>query len=165
MKVGQQSEGLIIDRPGSMTHIRRGMELSVTTFGWIVWLFVCRPLLITLLWAMGFRFFYEHMVSLGGVYGLRELWLIYTSIIICILVFVRGWGVYNKMKFGKRQRRTTAVSVKPDELDKYYALPPGSMGFILESKVVRVDFLSDQRCCVRCGDAGREQSFCGKFRR
>jgi len=49
--------------------------------------------------------FYEHMIHLGGLKGIKEIWGIYLFIILVIFLVVRGWNVYNYFKFRKTDRR------------------------------------------------------------
>jgi len=50
-------DSLIINKPEALTNMRRKAEFSITTIGWIVWIFLCRPALLAILWLVGFRFF------------------------------------------------------------------------------------------------------------
>ncbi|HQP10865.1 MAG TPA: poly-beta-1,6-N-acetyl-D-glucosamine biosynthesis protein PgaD, partial [Candidatus Omnitrophota bacterium] len=50
-------DDLIINRPEALKVTRRRIEFSLTTLGWAIWIFLCRPLLIVLLWLVSFRVF------------------------------------------------------------------------------------------------------------
>lgn len=154
---------LIINRPEALKKTRRRIEFSLTTIGWVVWIFLCRPLLLVVLWYLGFRFFFRHMVDLGGLAGLQELKYLYLSVIILIVFFVRGWNFYNKVRYGKKKRRKFAPPVSEKRLEEHFKLPQGSAGQLQGMNVINVEFLEDHQ--LRINEPGKSpKSFKGYFR-
>lgn len=156
-------DSLIINRPEAMKDLRRRTEFSITTIGWIVWLFLCRPLFILLLWLIGFKFFYQHMVDLGGLVGLNELKYVYITCIVLILLLVRGWNVYNKIRYGKKTRRKFDGGVTHKSLEEYFELPDDAAIEIHKMSEIDVDFLDNHQINLKDTKSPSE-SFNGKFR-
>jgi len=138
-------ESLIINRPEALHNIRRRTEISITTIGWIVWIFLCRPALLAILWLIGFRFFFKHMIDLGGLAGLQELKLFYISVIIFIILMIRGWNMYNKVRYGKKKRRSTTKGVTEEKLENCFKLPHNSAKKLRGMTEINVDFLEDHQ--------------------
>jgi len=134
---------LIIDRPEALGPFRRSLEWSITSIGWIIWFFLCRPVILILLWLLGFRLFYEHMIRLGGLRGLQEFFWIYSGMVLSIFLILRGWNVYNLRKFNKKSRRQNSAVVTGLELEQYFKMPPGGMKDLQGWKDISIDFMSD----------------------
>ncbi len=142
-------DSLIINRPEALHGIRRNAEFSITTIGWIVWIFLCRPALLAILWLIGFRFFFKHMIDLGGLSGLQELKLFYISVIIVIILLIRGWNMYNKVRYGKKKRRSMAKGVSAEKLESCFKLPRNSAKKLQGMSEITVDFLEDHQFHVQ----------------
>lgn len=155
-------ESLIINRPEVLHDIRRKAELSITTIGWAVWIFLCRPALLALLWFMGFRFFFKHMIDLSGLAGLDELKVYYISVIIFIILLVRGWNMYNKVRYGKQRRRASAKHVTDEKLESCFALPGKSAKKLQNMTNLTIDFLEDHH--IRIKDKDSDTQINGHFR-
>ena len=142
-------ESLIINRPEVLHNVRRKAELSVTTIGWIVWIFLCRPALLAILWLVGFRFFFRHMIDLSGLAGLQELKMFYISVIIVIVLLIRGWNMYNKIRYGKKRRRATVKGVSNEKIESCFKLPKSSAKKLQGMNHITVDFLEDHHFKVQ----------------
>jgi len=138
-------DSLIINRPEALNNMRRKAEFSITTVGWVVWIFLCRPALLAILWLVGFRFFFRHMIDLGGLSGLQELKLFYISVIIFIVLLIRGWNMYNKARYGKKKRRSATKGVTEERLENCFKLPRNSVNKLWDMKEINVDFLEDHQ--------------------
>ena len=142
-------DDLIINRPMAMRTFRRRMEISITTIGWAIWIFVCRPLFIIFLWMIGFQFFYEHMINLGGLLGLQEQGIGYLVVIFLVYLLVRGWNVYNKVQYGTRNRRKDFRETDAGELDKFFRFPENSCLHFQKAKRINIDFFEGGRIEVQ----------------
>jgi len=156
-------DSLIINRPEVLHSMRRKAEISITTIGWIVWIFLCRPALLVILWLVGFRIFFRHMIDLRGLAGLQELKLFYISVIIVIILMIRGWNMYNKARYGKKKRRSTAKGVSEEKLEKWFKLPPNSARKLQNMREITVDFSEDHQFHIEDTETGTTQ-FDGFFR-
>jgi len=159
----KKHESLIINRPDSLHKMRRKAEISITTVGWIVWLFLCRPALLVVLWMVGFRFFFRHMIDLSGLAGLQELKLVYISVLIVIVFTICGWNMYNKMRYGKKKRRSNAQDVSEEKLESCFKLPHNSAQKLWNMREITVDFLEDHQFHVTDTKNPNDQ-FYGFFR-
>jgi len=152
LRKNKKLDSLIINRPEALHALRRRAEISLTTIGWIVWIFLCRPALLFILWFFGFRFFFEHMIDLGGLAGLQELKIFYVSVIVVIILLIRGWNMYNKIRYGRKKRRSTAIGVSPEKVESCFKLPHNSSQKLRNMKEINVDFLEDYRFHVTDAD-------------
>ena len=154
---------LIINRPMAMRKFRRRMEISITTIGWAIWIFVCRPLFIIFLWMIGFQFFYEHMINLGGLVGLQEQGISYMLVIFLVYILVRGWNVYNKVYFGKRNRRKDFKETNPEELDRFFHFSDESSLHFQKAKRVNIDFFKGGHIEVKDPRRSEQSATQGRF--
>jgi len=136
---------LIISRPEVLSPLRRATELTIATVGWLVWFFLLRPLILVLLWSTGILIFMEHMVDLGGLWGLMELSWFYLTIILIIFLIVRGWNVYNYSKYGNKNRRTSIKTVSDKEIEEYFKMPNSALTRIRQSRDIKVNFMPHYR--------------------
>lgn len=156
-------KSIIIDRPEALSSFRRGTEWSITTLGWMLWFFLCRPLILVFLWFIGVEIFYEHMLRLGGLKGLKDIWGIYLFIILVIFFIVRGWNVYNYFKFRKKDRRQQAKPVIPPELEDYFRMEPATAATIQTWPNVAVDFADHYALKLRDPSGKNPQVFQAEF--
>jgi biofilm PGA synthesis protein PgaD len=131
---------IIVNNPKKLNPFRKGTEWSLTFIGWCIWLFLIRPIMLVFLWFIGFKMFYVHMIRLKGLSSLILFFANYLFIILFILLFVRGWNVYNRIRFRGREHRQHATAVRPEELDKHFLMPEGSAASIQTWDEIRVDF-------------------------
>ena len=134
---------IIINRPEKLSSVKKIAEWSVTAFGWGLWFFFCRPLLIAFLWFLGFEAFYVHMIRLQGLRSVIVFFESYVFVILTLLLVARGWSFYNQMRFGQRGKRKGAPEVKPDELDHYFNMKEGSAAKLQSWKEIQIDFSPD----------------------
>lgn len=111
---------IIINKPEMLTPFQKGFEWTIASIGWILWFFICRPLIILGFWILGFSFFRKHMVILQGLEGLKEFTGLYIGIILAIVALIVGWNVYNRMCFkNKGNRRNITKLTSNDEIAQF----------------------------------------------
>ncbi len=157
-------EELIINRPEALGRLRKSAELSITTLGWIVWFILFRPLFVAILWLMGVRLFYRHMFQLGGLHGLAQNLPVYISIILLIFLIIRSWNVYNKTKFGGKNRRVISRIVLSRDMEKFFDLPKGSAPDLWEAKDISVSFGEYHHFSIGGKEKGSSVFWKGYFR-
>ena len=143
--LGPEEEGLIIHHPEAMSLTRRNMELSLTVIGWMVWVFLCRPALVAFLWVMGFEFFREHMIRLGGISALVDFSFVYFTSVFVLYLGIRGWNYYNARRFRGWDKRKINRSVDAHDLETCFHLPEGSISEIQGSDYIDVKFFPESR--------------------
>ena len=136
-------ESLIVYHPKAMGPARKWTEMSITTIGWFFWFLICRPLILAFLWLIGLQIFYIHMIRLGGLKGVTDVFWIYYTISIFIFVVMRGWNLYNVKKFRMRESRLSSNLTSHPELEKFMKMPPQSIDGIHNLRAVAVDFLEN----------------------
>ncbi len=158
-----EEESLIINKPEALGDIRKGMEWSITTIGWAFWFFLCRPLILIFLWYLGIRIFYTHMIRLEGLSGLAQYLPLYTFIIIVIFFTIRGWALYNLLRYGKRNRRVFSRPTSQEEMEEAFHLPLGSLSTIQNWQDISIDFSQDNHILIK-DSRNKEHAFPGYFR-
>ncbi|MBD3325863.1 poly-beta-1,6-N-acetyl-D-glucosamine biosynthesis protein PgaD [candidate division KSB3 bacterium] len=136
-------KNIIINKPEKLGSFKKGMEWSFTLLGWIFWFFFCRPFLIALLWFFGLKLFYIHMIYLEGLQGVFALFRNYLFVLLFIILSLRGWNLYNQMRFKGKNRRRSSPEVKEGELDQYFRMNEGSTKKIQTWKDIKIDFLQE----------------------
>lgn len=114
--------------------------MSITAVGWIVWFLLFRPIVVILLWFIGVRIFYHHIIRLGGLQGIVTSLKVYGWIIILVLVVERAWNLYNILKFRGKERRRTSEEVTKGELGDFLHLPAKGINTLHESENISIDF-------------------------
>ncbi len=113
---------LIIEIP-NMQSIRRKYSYATLTFVfWTIYIYLWLPLLSLLAWGMGFKFFYEHMITLGGYVGLMHSAAVYTFVIFIISSIFILWAQINLYRFEGIDRRSTINPILVKDQADYYSL-------------------------------------------
>ena len=159
-----QANPLIISRPEALPPFRRAVESTIATVGWFIWFFLLRPLILILLWSVGFSFFMEHMVDLGGLLGLMDVAWIYVTIILIIFLIIQGWNVYNYFKYGGKSRRASVEVVSEKEMEEYLEMPNSALKRVHQSRDIRVDFMPHHRIEFRFLPETRSQPIEARFK-
>ena len=89
------------------------------------------------------------MVDLGGLAGLQELKIFYISVIIFIILLIRGWNMYNKMRYGKKKRRIFVQGASEEKLEKCFKLIKKSAAKIQGMKEIDIDFLEGNQLRIQ----------------
>ncbi|MCA9400035.1 MAG: poly-beta-1,6-N-acetyl-D-glucosamine biosynthesis protein PgaD [Candidatus Omnitrophica bacterium] len=140
-QVDKHRKDLIIHHPEALTPLRKGVEFSMTSMGWIVWLFICRPVLLATLWFFGFKFFYRHMVQLGGLQGLKDLAALYCVTILFIYLLIRGWNLYNFLRFrNKGNRRRSTKPIETHDTAQFFHLEEAAIDDLKRVRQISVEF-------------------------
>ncbi|MBN1872414.1 MAG: poly-beta-1,6-N-acetyl-D-glucosamine biosynthesis protein PgaD [Candidatus Omnitrophica bacterium] len=145
----EEARPLIINRPDALGKARKWTEWGVTTFGWIAWMFVCRPIMIAMLWALGIHLFYFQMVKLGGFGGIVELFWVYFWVILFIWLAIRSWNLYNYLRFRRREARRNTSPAEDGELERFMKLPTEALKTIHNSNITAVDFMEGYKIQMR----------------
>ncbi|MCR4336657.1 MAG: poly-beta-1,6-N-acetyl-D-glucosamine biosynthesis protein PgaD [Candidatus Omnitrophica bacterium] len=159
----KEYEKLIIDRPKILSNWRRGIEVSMTTIGWAVFLFLFRPVALFFIWLLGFKLFYHQMVELEGLQEFRRFWFVYLTVCLAIILVVRLWGVYNKVKFGGRERRKFTPPAVSEDIEKHFQLPAQAMQEIISWKDMSVDFLENHAIGIQSNMDSSAPKITGHF--
>jgi biofilm PGA synthesis protein PgaD len=113
---------LIIRAPRLQTMGQRFSSSLVTIIFWALWLYLWQPIISIIAWGFGFQFFYENMISLGGIQGLLNVLTTYLIVLVVIAVVFFGWANYNRLRFKNKKRRDKTWKVSADNLGRIHKL-------------------------------------------
>jgi len=130
----------IIDDTSLKTPLRRGIELSVTTAAWLLWVYLVMPGVTLALWAIGIRLFVLEQIKLNNYQGLLSVAGYYLAGLAGIWLALNFWSTYNKSRFGGLDRRRDAGAVTIDELVKCGGLTEADLVRAREARRVVFDF-------------------------
>jgi biofilm PGA synthesis protein PgaD len=146
-----RAERPIVSYPERQSWKQRLTSRTIGGFAWAIWLFLWLPVLSTILWILGLRTAYIHIVRAPDE---RSLLLIFAIMLICNVI-VSGWSSYNYLRFvGSTKRRGTDV-VPHEEIGKLFGVTdPATLSLLLHERrlnlyfndagaLVRVDALED----------------------
>ncbi|MBF0503819.1 MAG: poly-beta-1,6-N-acetyl-D-glucosamine biosynthesis protein PgaD [Candidatus Omnitrophica bacterium] len=157
-------EDLIIYHPHALNPLRRGMEWGMIAIGWFIWAVLCRPLLLALLWFLGFEIFYEHMIRLGGIKALAGFSFIYVGTVFVMYLFIRGWNFYNAKKFKNKNRRKNVRDVSVRDLENYFKFTPGVIQQAQGWKNVAVSFYEKSQILLKESRTAGSNFYKGYFK-
>ncbi len=159
-----KNKKIIIERPEALSELRKKTEWSITAFGWMLWIFLCRPLMILCLWYMGVRFFFRQMVELGGWEALVDFMGGYLFVILLIAFALMGWNIYNVLRFRKKERRLSAPPTSGEEIGRFFGISAEEVKALREGKETSIDFLPKHQLRFRTVTTRGGSMFDGKFK-
>lgn len=136
---------LIIETPHLQTLKHRFSSSLITFIFWVFWFYLWVPVISIVAWTMGIRFFYENMISLGGIGGFVKLLGVYLLVVFIIGLIFFGWAYYNNRRFKNKQRRGKFWKISFKNLQERYDLDEEQ---VLNCKAAR-------RIVVHFDDAGK----------
>ncbi|MCP5107617.1 MAG: poly-beta-1,6-N-acetyl-D-glucosamine biosynthesis protein PgaD [bacterium] len=113
---------LIIETPQLQTLKHRFSSSLITFFFWAAWFYLWLPVISLLAWLAGIRFFYDHMVGLGGAKGFVQILLIYLAAVLLIGLIFFAWAYYNNKRFKYKKRRGAIWKIGFTNLAERYKL-------------------------------------------
>ena len=131
---------LIIDTPKLQTLKQRYGYSMITFVFWAFWLLLWQPVASLIAWYFGFKFFYDNMISLGGIYGFLMLVGHYLIVISIIAVIFFGWANYNNMRFKGKKRRGSIWKIAISNMGNRYSLSGGQMLIFKTARRLVVSF-------------------------
>jgi poly-beta-1,6-N-acetyl-D-glucosamine biosynthesis protein PgaD len=127
----------IFDNPKLKSILRDITEGGFTTLMWGGWIYLLLPLLNLSLWFLGLRFIYIEFFQIDSF---REFLGLLTGMgwaIIGIFIILRGWGLYNYYRFGKKNRRSQLPANHLNEkMAVFFQISPEEINLIQNSKEV-----------------------------
>ncbi len=154
---------LIINRPEAMGAFRKGAELTIQTISWAIWFVFLRPLVLIFLWYIGIRALYNNMFYLKGYKTVVDHGLLFFSIIFGVYLIVRGWNLYNFIRFNKHERRKDILYVSDKELEDFFKLSSGSVRDIHGWDEITVSFQADHKVVFENVRNNGRASLTGEF--
>jgi len=143
-------EGLIIDKPGLITKLRRVSEWTYNLLAWAFWLFLLRPLVILALWYLGVRLAYHQMVFLEG-FDNPQFFAFGSLSIIFIFTIAFAWNRYNLIRFKGLDRRKPPGNCTEEDLAKHYKISPKDVESFQAAPYVEIAFFGDESIELNAG--------------
>ena len=72
---------------------------------------------------------------------------------------VRGWNVYNKLRFGKKNKRYHKAGATTKELEKYFRLDENSCFHLQSANDISIDFIEDHKILISEGNQETKVSY------
>lgn len=129
---------LIINLP----HLQsRRQRHGATLLSLLCWAWFVMPLVIVASWMMGFHFFAQEIVWLGGWRSLVQLAEIAVSIIVALAA---AWTVWTLLEMrGSHARPSEAPAPQPADTAAAFGVEPAAIAAAASARVTTVHFASD----------------------
>lgn len=138
----------IINAEHRLGPAKRFAARSLTALLWLLWAYLCLPVLSVLAWLAGVKLFYEEMLVREGVDKLFSLMLVYAIVIGVTSGLLILWARLNYRRFHNREKRHRAADATPDELAADYRLAAAELVAAQQMQTVTVHH-SDRGHVVR----------------
>lgn len=113
---------LIIESPDLQTLWMKYSYSVLTLMFWVLWIYLWIPFVSLVAWLMGFHFFYEHMITLGGYKGFLRLLSWYSIGVALMSGTLIGWARYNLYRFRGREKRKSAPPVTLEDTARFFQI-------------------------------------------
>lgn len=99
----------------AIKYSRKMAELLVTIVFWGLWVYLITPLLSLLLWMGGIYLFVDRMIAMGGYQTFASHLVDYSIAIFVMWLLLTLWVLWNLLRYGKRNRRSTGPRLVTSE--------------------------------------------------
>lgn len=111
---------LIIEKPELLKRSHHITGITITFVFWFIMFYLWQPFISLIAWGFGYKFFYEHMIILGGIYGFLNIVGFYLITVSLMGITLILWAKINQWRFrGKCQRGPRPV-VPPEGVADYF---------------------------------------------
>ena len=124
----------VINKPQLQGKNQRYIYTAITLLFWLVWIYLWLPLLSLAAWAVGFEFFYQHMIVLEGLDGLIELLGLYLLVIFILGTALILWASYNLIRFRGKDKRKLQLPVDIHGMAEYHGVSMTRLAAALKSR-------------------------------
>lgn len=141
---------IIIDKPESLQPHHKVTSFSLTFIFWIFILYLWQPLISLIAWFFGYKFFYEHMVELGGYQGFIDSLALDFQVIAIFCIVLVLWAKSNQWRFRGKNRRTAVKPVPQSEIAEYFKVKEDLFRQLQKKKNVTLVISDDMQ--ILCPD-------------
>lgn len=142
---------LIIDKPEALRTHHKVTYISLTFVFWLIIFYLWQPLISLVAWSFGFKFFHEHMITLGGYQGFLEILLIYVQVVVGLGIIFLSWAKINEWRFKGKNRRTQVARVRHSEVAEYFKVDADSLRQMVQQKNITLRITDEME--IISGDA------------
>ena len=90
---------------------------------WGLWLYLFLPLVNIILWLLGIHYFFVEVIEKAGYLILLDLLKNTGLSILVVFGVIRIWGVYNYLRFGKKERRRNVSITPTHQISAFFQMP------------------------------------------
>jgi biofilm PGA synthesis protein PgaD len=132
-----RAERPIISQPERQTWKQRLTSDTLTGIAWAIWLYLWLPALSAILWILGIRLTYIHIVRAADKGSLLAIFVIAA---LCNVI-VTIWSKYNYTRFVGKMRRCGAETVSHEVVAKSFGQThPETLLLILQERCLTIHF-------------------------
>lgn len=132
-----------IDSPELLTRLERVRDTFATALMWAIYVYLWLPLVSLVAWLAGFELAYDVMVREGGAGALGGILVGYGIVFVTIALVVTGWSFWNRMRFGKRQRRGFIAATPDAEIAHWFGVDLETLARFRTLETLTVDVDTD----------------------
>ncbi len=136
-------ECLIINKPDLKNMPLLFGEGALTILFWGVWFYFWLPIISMVAWWLGFKFFYRHMIELGGFSGFIKFLDVFLSGIFLLCGALAIWSVYNLKRYGSYRRRNQVLTTDMVKMAAYFNITNEKLQETQIAKRVSFSFKDD----------------------
>lgn len=145
---------LVIDVPEQLSRVRRAEEAGLTAFAAVLWLVALRPVLLLLLWYLGWELAYTHMVRLEG-WDNRGYFAALAGVFGGLGLLLFAWSRYNTLRFRRGERRRLQRDASEAELRARLGLSAEQLRRMRAERTLLVERPQRTEVVVTCADGAR----------
>lgn len=130
---------LIIHRPQAVPRARRVVTRVLTVVAWSLYLYLWLPLITLLAWWLSLRFGIEQLRVVDAPPAIDEALFVMLGYValLAIVVFI-GWAEYNRLRYGRRERRQAGPPVTLEASARALGLSPELAAALRQQRVATV---------------------------
>ena len=130
---------------------KRFAELLIMVISWTLWVYLITPLLSLVVWGTGAYLFMDRMISPGSYETFMHAFN-YGAVIFTMWVSMAAWILWNKYRYGRRNRRFAAPSAVTNlQLSEAMGICPADIEQLRNKKQVYLRFNDKDHVVVEEG--------------
>lgn len=130
---------LIIYRPQREPRARRYLSRVLTLVAWSLYFYLWLPLVTLAMWWVSLRFGFEQLRIVDAPPAIdRALFVMLGIVAVTAIVVFVGWAEYNRLRYGRRDRRRAIPPVTLDESALALGVSPELAAQLREVRVATV---------------------------
>lgn len=134
---------LIISKPERIKPIQKLSELTVTMLFWMIIFYLWQPLISFIAWSFGYKWYYQHMITLGGIEHVINALLDYLSVILMLGGALILWAITNKWRFKNKNKRSSINPVDSKAIAQHFNVESEDLAKMLIAPNVSLNISQD----------------------
>lgn len=133
---------MLIENPNAQYKLVSHAWSVITLMFWFLYIYLWLPLISLGAWWLGYSFFEQNMITIGGLVGFEKLIGLYLGVIIVLGSCLVLWAKLQQFRFqGKdKRKRNNVKNVSNQDLATYFNVPKTLIEQMQLSKIVTVHF-------------------------